>query len=168
MSFLTPKPFREGKMTLDPLGWDQGEMLLIPYSAIPKKGNPIGLLPLTAGDRGLNFARSLTGGIQLGKVPGYWTIPYAGFITAVILNTDQGGFKIRFWKASGHAPTDADVISKDGYTIQPPQTHQEFFDLSDFTTITVNTGDTFAAEIMQIIEPTPLDISGNVVVFQIS
>jgi hypothetical protein len=167
MSLLTPKPFREAKITLDPLGWGQGECLLIPYGAIPIKGNPIGLLPLRAGDRGLNFARSLQGGIILGKVPGYWSIPYNGFITAVVLNANQGGYRIKFWKASGRAPLASDVINKIGYEIVPPQTHVEIFDLSDFTTISVSAGDTFAAEIVAIFEPTPTDIAGNAVVAQI-
>lgn len=167
MSLLTPKSFREAKITLEPLGWGEGEFLLIPFGSIPIKGNPIGLLPLRAGDRGLNFARSLEGGIQLGKVPGYWTIPYAGYITAVILNTNQGGYTIKFWKASGRTPTPADSINRNGYTISAPQTHIEFFDLSDFTTILVNSGDTFAAEIVAITLPTPTDIAGNAVVAQI-
>jgi hypothetical protein len=166
MSLINPKSFRDAKITLDPLGWAQGECLLIPVGSIPIKGNPIGLLPLRAGDRGLNFARSLSGGIALGKVPGYWTIPYNGYITSVILNTDQGGYTIKFWKAAGRAPTVADVINRNGYTISAPQTHVELFDLSDFTTIVVSQGDTFAAEIVAISPPTPTDIAGNAVVSQ--
>jgi len=167
MSFLTPKPFREAKITLDPLGWGDGEFLLIPFASIPAKGNPIGLLPLNAGDRGLNFARSLQGGIVLGKVPGYWTIPYDGIITAVVLNTNQGGYRMKFWKASGRIPTAADSINKNGYAIGPPDTHKQFFDLSDFITIYNSAGDTFAAEIVDITEPTPTDIAGNVVIMQL-
>jgi hypothetical protein len=164
MDLVPPQPFRQGKITLDPLGWGEGEILLIPFNSVPAKGDPIGLIPLTIGDRGLTFGRALIEGIQIGKVPGYWTCPYDGIITGVILNTDQGGYTIKFWKATGHTPTVADSINKIGYTISPPQTHVEFSIVTDFTTINVSAGDTFAEEIVALTDPAPTDIAGNIVI----
>jgi hypothetical protein len=161
---FSPQPFRDAEITLDPLGWGEGEILLIPFNSIPAKGDPIGLIQLIIGDRGLTFGRSLTGGVVLGKVPGYWTCPYDGIITGVILSTNQGGFTMKFWKAPGRIPTAADSINRVGYTIAPPDTNKQFPILNDFTTISVAAGDTFAEEIIAITDPTPTDIAGNIVI----
>jgi hypothetical protein len=139
------------------------------FSEIPAK--PVGLTTLfrmaPGGDRGLTFARGKPKGVPLGKVPGYWTCPYNGTITAVYLNTDIGGYTVKFWKSSfGRSPILDDNISIAGYTINPPQTHQEFFDLSDFLEVDVIVGDTFAVEIVTVTDPPPTDIAGNVVVIK--
>lgn len=168
MDLATPVPFPDGEITLDPLGYLQGAITLVPYDSIPVHGDPVGLISLLAGTRGPNFARGMQEGIVVGKVPGYWSSPYPGIITAVILNTNQGGYTVKFWKAkAGRTPTANDSISKNGYTINPPSTNITIFDLSDFTTLTVATGDTFASEIVAVTDPPPTDVAGNVVVFQL-
>jgi hypothetical protein len=142
------------------------------FGQIPAKGNPIGLTYLfklgPGGDRGLTFGRSRAGGIPLGKIPGYWSCPYAGTITGVMLNTDRGGYTVRFWKTvSGRSPIADDNISINGYTIAPPDTHQEFFSVSDFLFVDVLPGDTFAVEVVSLKPPIPTDIAGNVVIIKI-
>lgn len=146
-------------------------MELIKYQDIPAQGNPIGLVrlvPVTAqGDRGLSFGRSKITGIPIGRIPGYWTCPYNGRITGIYLNTDRGGYTVRFWKSAIGTPTDADSINYRGVSIAEPLTHQEIFNLSDFIELDVVLGDTFAVEITEV-NPlhVPTDISGSLLLSQ--
>jgi hypothetical protein len=141
-------------------------MELVKYQNIPAQGNPIGLVrlaPVTAlGDRGLNFGKARASGIQIGRIPGYWTCPYNGTITGLYLNTDQGGYRIRFWKSQITTPTADDSINYSGISIAEPFTHQEIFNLSDFIELDVVIGDTFAVEITEVSAlHVPTDISGS-------
>jgi hypothetical protein len=145
---------------------------LVKYADIPVKGNPVGMTKLPKlvpdGDRGLTFGRSLEDGVPLGKIPGYWTCPYNGKITAVFLNTDVGGYTMRVWKnITGKSPTPSDSINVNGFSIASPLTHKEFFDMSDFMVLDVNVGDTFAVEITRVSYPPPTDIAGNVVILKV-
>jgi hypothetical protein len=148
-----------------------GLVKLIRFADIPAKGNPTGLTQLLllspTGDRGLTFGRSLEGGVPLGKIPGYWTCPYNGIISAVFLNTDRGGYTIRVWKSlTARSPIADDRINTYGYSIYGPLTHMEHYDMSDFTMLDVIPGDTFAVEVTWVSSPPPTDIAGNVVILK--
>ncbi len=148
------------------------ELVKLPkFGEIPAKGNPIGLTYLfrltPGGDRGLTFGTSQEDGVTVGKIPGYWTCPYAGTITGVVLNTDQGGYKVKFWKTqSSRSPIPEDSISSEGYAINSPDTHLDIFDMSDFRIVDVLPGDTFAVEIVSVTSPAPKDIAGNVIILK--
>ena len=148
-----------------------GLVALPRFGEIPSKGNPVGLqylfLMSPGGDRGLTFGRSQKKGITIGKIPGYWSCPYAGKITGVILNTDAGGYTVKFWKTqTGRSPIAEDSISINGYSIAPPNTHLEIFSLSDFIFVDVLPGDTFAVEVVAVTSPAPTDIAGNVLILK--
>lgn len=146
-------------------------MDLVKYKDIPAQGNPIGLaqlVPISAlGDRGLNFARARGSGIPLGKLPGYWTCPYNARISGLYLNTDQGGYTVKFWKNSITTPTAVDSINQSGINIVAPNTHVEIYNLSDFLDLDVVIGETFAVEIVAV-DPLniPKDISGSLLLIQ--
>lgn len=147
-------------------------MQIVKYQDIPAQGSPIGLVrlaPVSAqGDRGLSFGRSRNTGIPVGKLPGYWTCPYNATITGVYLNTDQGGYTVKFWKSNIGTPTEADSINNVGISIADPYTHQEIFNLSDFFVLDVFIGDTFAVEITEAsVLHTPTDISGSLLLQKI-
>jgi hypothetical protein len=141
-------------------------MELVKYQNIPAQGHPIGLVQMASvmalGDRALNFGRSRPSGIQVGKIPGYWTCPYNGTITGLYLNTDQGGYRIKFWKSVITTPVASDSINYQGVSIAEPFTHQEIFNLGDFIELDVVIGDTFAVEIVEVSGlHVPTDISGS-------
>jgi len=141
------------------------------FSELPRKGNPLGLMPLAnilpTGDRGLVFGRSMDDGVPLGKIPGYWSCPYNGTITAVILSTDKGGYTVKIWKNGNRkSPTTVDSICFNGFSISPPLTNRTIIDLQDFIEIDVVAGDTFAVEVVEVSDPPPLDIAGNVVILK--
>jgi hypothetical protein len=148
-------------------------MQLVKYQDIPAQGHPIGLarlVPLGAqGDRGLNFGRTKKSGIPLGRLPGYWTCPYNARITGLYLNTDQGGYTVKFWKSVIGTPTVADSINQNGIDIAAPLTHTEIFNLSDFIELDVVIGDTFAVEIVEVDRlHVPTDISGSLLFTQVT
>lgn len=145
-------------------------MQLIKFEDIPTKGYPLGLQLMTQlapiGDRGLNFGRSKVSGIPIGKIPGFWTCPYNGTITGIYLNTDRGGYRVKFWKNLTQIPTVNDSINHDGIKISEPSTHVEIFNLSDFLALDVLIGDTFAVEIVDLDSPAPTDISGSLIILK--
>lgn len=147
-------------------------MELVKFQNLPAKGSPVGLVQMETvivqGDRGLNFGRARQSGIQIGRIPGYWTCPYTGIITGIYLNTDQGGYRVKFWKSSIGIPTVADSINQNGVSISDPLNHAEIFNLTDFIEVDVVIGDTFAVEIVEV-SPlhTPTDISGSLLLRKI-
>ena len=145
-------------------------MQLVKFEDIPTKGYPLGMQLMSqlapTGDRGLNFGRSRESGISIGKIPGYWTCPYNGTITAVYLNTNQGGYRVKFWKNTTRVPAEDDSINHDGIRISEPSTHVEIFNLSDFLALDVLAGDTLAVEIVDVDFPVPNDISGSLLILK--
>lgn len=169
-------------------------MQLIAFDDIPADGDPIGLidLPIIPGtvaaistgadilldnvimaSPGQTLVRGFTFGArkpQVGKLTGFWTAHVTGVIVIAYLTTDTGGFTVKFWKkAAGSAkPTSSDSINTTGITITSGTdgTHKTILDLSDFTTIDVTKGDTFAVEITAL-SGTPLDLGGEVVIVEV-
>jgi hypothetical protein len=140
--------------------------------AQPTKGS-IGLVDLIPdGDRGPTFGNASSGGISLGKIAGFWTAPYDGIITAVTLSVDQGGVTVRFYRrrgSRGGVPSSGDIINRHGYTVMAPATggaHRVFTNLTDFLDVNVFKGDVFTTEIVNLFDPKPTDVGGNILVQQ--
>lgn len=149
-------------------------MEVVSLNAVPGKGFPVGVVGLIPeGDRGPTYGKSQASGIPAaGKIAGFWTAPYDGRITAVYMSVDQGGVTIRFRRRRNYKkgnPTTEDIINRNGYTILAPATggaHKTFANLSDFLDINVIKGDVFTTEIVELFDPAPTDVAGNLLVIQ--
>lgn len=84
----------------------------------------------------------------VGKIPGYWTCPFAGTITGWNITVDAGTITIKVWKVgTGTAhPTNANSINTSGLSLSTG-TSVHSTTVTDFTTVDVNVGDVFAVEI---------------------
>lgn len=151
-------------------------MRIVSLNSVPQKAtrNTIGIADLIpVGDRGPTFGKSSTAGItDTGKVGGFWTAPYDGIITAVTVSVDQGGATVMFRRkrgARGQIPGSEDVINKRGFTIGGPDgggKHKVFSNMSDFIDVNVFKGDIFTTEIVELFDPKPTDVGGNILVTQ--
>jgi hypothetical protein len=151
-------------------------MRIVSLNSVPQKTTRgvIGITDLIpSGDRGPTFGKSSESSIsETGKIGGFWTAPYDGIITAVTMSIDQGGATIVFRRkrgARGGIPGSEDVINKNGYTIGKPGgggVHKVFTNLSDLTDVNVFKGDVFTTEIVDLFDPKPTDIGGNILVTQ--
>lgn len=145
-------------------------MKVIALGNIPKQGSPIGMMTLIPdGDRGPTFGAANTSGISASKVAGFWTSPYNGIITAVYISVDQGGVRIGFRrKRTGIAGIPEIMINSNGYTLfaETGGANKVFTNLTDFIDVNVLKGDVFTTEILEVFEPFPSDVGGNILVQQ--
>jgi len=96
----------------------------------------------------LTFGLKKTSGVPVGKLPGYWTCPFAGTITAWNITVDAGTITLKVWKiASGTVkPTSINSINTSGVSLSSG-TSIHGISLTDFITTSVAVGDIFAIEV---------------------
>lgn len=128
------------------------QIALIPPDAPPTK-------------RGVAFGTSHPDGISLGKIAGFFDVPFSGTITGWNLQIATGDaghtIGIRFWKkaAGTSVPTVADSINSADLVLSTG-THIRSSSLTNFTTTAVTEGDLFAVEITSM-SGTIRDFSGS-------
>jgi len=108
--------------------------------------------------RSITFTTSNAGNIiAIGKVPGYFTCPYAGTITGWNITADTGACTIQTWKvATGTAvPTVSNSISTSGVSLASG-TAKHSADTSHFMHITVAAYDIFAFNVSAVTSATQL------------
>jgi hypothetical protein len=101
--------------------------------------------------RNFTFGLRKTAGIATGKLPMFWTCPFAGTITHWNITVDAGTITVKIWKiATGTAkPTSANSINTSGISLSTG-TAIRSATLTDFTTLAVAVGDIFAAEVTAV------------------
>lgn len=97
------------------------------------------------------FTLSSIGGLVIGKIPGFWTCPFAGTIQAWNLTVDTGTITLAIWKiVTGTVhPTSANTINTSGISLTTGTSIRSTV-LTDFTTLAVSVGDIFAAQILAV------------------
>jgi hypothetical protein len=101
--------------------------------------------------RNFTFGLRKTAGVATGKLPMFWTCPFAGTITGWNITADTGTITVKIWKiATGTAkPTNANSINTSGISLATG-TAIRSATLTDFTTLAVAAGDIFAAEVTAV------------------